>query len=359
MAKALNDHGALKVYICFGSDLNEAAIRQWAETDLGIKITFPLHVCPPPTSSSKLSRARAFLRLAKQAKQFVDGHTTVYVRDYILYLAALPIHKRIIFELHQWSYYKTNILDHIVRTILTSAFRGSRTTRIITISEVLRRRWIAVGTPEEKILSLHDGIDAEFFAQRVSRSTSRSQLNLPDSPLVLYAGSLYENRTIDWFVSLAKDVPDLLVLVIGGDKHEAENWSEKTAEIANLNFMPRKTRPDLLEYLYGADVLVFSMSRSTRTFDICSPLKIFEYMAAGKVVVAPDLDNLREVLQPEFAELYEIDRYSSFLSAIKAAVARQRTSDWKAGEAGRTAALAEYSWNHRANLALGTPHDAK
>ena len=357
MARALYEQGALDVYVCF-SDLRDCDnLRAWVANELDIPAEFPIVALRYLGNDNSLFwRIWNYFRLAREARKYTLSSSVLYVRDYILFLVAFPLFRRIVLEIHQWSYYSNGLIDSLIRFIVGRFVQNPKVKIFVTISKVLQDRWISVGIDRSKTIVLHDAISEEYFREKISRSSARSLLKLGEKPLVLYAGSMYLNRDIEWYLKVAEQVPDVNFMIIGGDQADAQYWSQKVslASIGNSNitFLQRMHRRRLRNYLYAADVLVFTMSTRTRTFDICSPLKIFEYMAAGKLIVAPNLDNLREVLAPSFAEFYEIDSFESFVIAVNRAVARQRTNNWHCGDEARVRVFAEYTWNKRATSIL-------
>jgi glycosyltransferase involved in cell wall biosynthesis len=79
--------------------------------------------------------------------------------------------------------------------------------------------------------------------------------------------------------------------------------------------------------------------------DYCSPMKMFEYMAAGRAIISSDLTPLREVLDEEIAVLCppeDPDAWSHALTALLSDPDRARLL----GESARLRAQA-YTWTGR------------
>ena len=211
MAKALNAAGLLQAYCCFGATDDVEAIKAWAKTELGIEIDFPVHVYSIGPLNSFVSRVRAYFRLGKFARRFRERDTVAYLREPFFFLIAYPMYAQLIFEVHQWSLYSNKILDNLLRKLIAGAIRSGKTLRLVAISEELRKRWLSLGVSADKAVALHDCIDETFFAEKPDRGFLRDKLDLPQGPLVLYAGSLYANRSVDWFLRVACDVPEASV----------------------------------------------------------------------------------------------------------------------------------------------------
>ena len=106
-------------------------------------------------------------------------------------------------------------------------------------------------------------------------------------------------------------------------------------------------REMVASYLARADILVLPNPASAISSHATSPLKLFEYMAAGKAIVASNLPAIAEVLQD--------DRNAVLVAAGDAAAlaaAIRRLNDdaglrTRLGESARRD-VAEYSWSRRA-----------
>src|SRR5690606_120420 len=97
--------------------------------------------------------------------------------------------------------------------------------------------------------------------------------------------------------------PDARFTIVGGNCSEIESWKAETAGQANIHFAGHVPHGEVARYIAAFDVVLLpnqntvSSSRGTGSIGAwTSPLKMFEYMAAGKPIVASDLPVLREVL---------------------------------------------------------------
>jgi glycosyltransferase involved in cell wall biosynthesis len=124
---------------------------------------------------------------------------------------------------------------------------------------------------------------------------------LPVEPLVAYAGHLYAWKGVDILLEALAQLPGTRGLIVGG--HEAEpDLARLRAHAAELGVADRVTFTGLVEpsqvagHLARATILVLPNPRSAISTNFTSPLKLFEYMAAGRAIVASDLPSVREVL---------------------------------------------------------------
>jgi glycosyltransferase involved in cell wall biosynthesis len=118
---------------------------------------------------------------------------------------------------------------------------------------------------------------------------------------VAYAGHLYPWKGVDVLIEALALVPEAQGLIIGG--HAAEpDLSRVQTLAARLGIAERVTFTGLVEpwrvpdLLQTAAVLALPNPASAISTRATSPLKLFEYMAAGRPIVASDLPAIREVL---------------------------------------------------------------
>jgi glycosyltransferase involved in cell wall biosynthesis len=122
-----------------------------------------------------------------------------------------------------------------------------------------------------------------------------------DGNTVAYAGHLYPWKGVDVLLEAIARVPQARGLIVGG--HDAEPDLARLRALAQqLGVASRVTFTGLVEpgkvpeLLHAASVLVLPNPASAISTRYTSPLKLFEYLAAGRPIVASDLPSMREVL---------------------------------------------------------------
>jgi glycosyltransferase involved in cell wall biosynthesis len=155
-------------------------------------------------------------------------------------------------------------------------------------------------------LLLPNAVNLRLFDPRKER---QRPADLPEGrPVLIYVGALW-GEWFDWdlLVFLAKSLPRAAVVVIGDYRGQCPSPP------SNLHFLGLKPQSHLPRYLAHADVgiLPWKVSKITQA---TSPLKIYEYLAMGKPVVAPRLDPLLRVPHVMLAEGAE-----DFLAKIRQA----------------------------------------
>jgi glycosyltransferase involved in cell wall biosynthesis len=167
-----------------------------------------------------------------------------------------------------------------------------------------------------------------------------------------YAGHLYPWKGVDVFITALARVPGLRGLIVGGHPQEADRQRiERTAEACGVS--DRLTITGLVppgevrRALAPATMLVLPNTASAISERYTSPLKLFEYLAAGRPIVASDLPAFREILTDgETAVLVR----PGDVDALAGALQRVASDAALAARLGAAAlALApRYSWEARA-----------
>lgn len=173
---------------------------------------------------------------------------------------------------------------------------------LIGISNVLSAWYADFGLSSSKILTAHDGVDLERFLPELDKVEARRRLGLPlDQRIVCYCGHLYKGRGIDELFACAAAMPDSVFLFVGGNSSDVKKYQTlaETRSLKNIQLAGFKPNGELPTYLYAADVLVMPYNDQTESSAFMSPMKLFEYMAAGRPIVASDFSSVREVLKDE------------------------------------------------------------
>jgi glycosyltransferase involved in cell wall biosynthesis len=136
----------------------------------------------------------------------------------------------------------------------------------------------------------------------------RAELKIgTDVPVVVYAGTFEPYQGLSTLVTAAgrvvEHIPGTVFVLVGGDGEPAEEIRREVARgglQGSMRLLGRKARSEMPAYLGMADVLV-----SPRCYGDNLPLKVFDYLAAGRPIVATDLPAHRALLDESRAILTE------------------------------------------------------
>lgn len=121
-----------------------------------------------------------------------------------------------------------------------------------------------------------------------------------------YFGQLYEGRGIEIIESMARQRPNILFLVYGGEAKDVCRCREDNQQLPNIFFGGHVSHPKVQELMRCVDFLLMpyqsKVSIGVKGHDTgrwMSPMKMFEYMASGVPIISSDLPVLREILVDE------------------------------------------------------------
>jgi glycosyltransferase involved in cell wall biosynthesis len=281
-----------------------------------------------------------------------DRADVYYSRDpfaLALLSGVLPnIRRRMLFEAHTFP-----------ATPAGRAFQRRALSNIggtVAISQALARLLAGLGL--HSVLVAPDGVALNRSATLPSLPEARRQLGLPPSArLIVYTGGLYPGRGIEEMIGAVKDL-DATLVIVGGKQAEALSRMQAFAAqsgVTNVRFEGYRPPTQIPVYLAAADILAMPYSRRTVapggiTTDWMSPLKMFEYMAAARPIVASDLPALREVLSEDNALLVIPDDVSALKAGFRRLLEEPALRQRLAARARRD--VEPYAWDARARRIL-------
>ena len=176
----------------------------------------------------------------------------------------------------------------------------------------------------EKIRIAPNGTDPEIYADLPSPLEARKHLGLPQSMTVGYSGHFYPGRGVDLLFELAKLLPHIHFLLVGGNEKDIEPWREylKSHDILNLTLTGFVSKIKLPSYLAAADILVMPygkeihISTGISTTEVISPMKMFDYLASGRPIISSEIPVLHEVLHSKNTIFCPSDDIQSWAAAI-------------------------------------------
>ena len=275
----------------------------------------------------------------------------VFLRNIVLVRAAIKTNTPFIYESHNNLMHNTSrILNAYWTRYMLRVSPNPLMINFVAISSALGNFWTDMGIPEDKVLSVHDGFDSQWFEQLVNKEDARELVGLPqEKKIVLYMGSLYQDRDIDNIIDMAKNLEEAYFVVVGGSPEE-QNFYQCIAQnnkVSNIIFWGSVNHQDVANFLFSADILLMTWSRRVKTINYCSPLKLFEYMAAGRIIVGHGYPTIKEVLQNgEDAYLVDPDSKEDLLEMLRRAI---NENPEEFGIKSREKAFEKYTWQQRAD----------
>lgn len=193
------------------------------------------------------------------------------------------------------------VLWPLIRRIERSVIQGARL--CIAISSPVAAQLEAGGVPKSRILKQANGVEPDRFPENLSGRSVRTNRNLGDSPVVGFVGTFGDWHGAENLVRAMPLVlqthPDARFLFVGdGARRAPAQELCQTLGISHAalftGIVPHEEAPP---YLAACDVLVAPHSWNRQEPFIGSPTKVFEYMAAGKGIVASRLGQIGELIE--------------------------------------------------------------
>jgi glycosyltransferase involved in cell wall biosynthesis len=185
----------------------------------------------------------------------------------------------------------------------------------------------------------------EVLPNAVFASSVRVRRSDHDPPVAVFTGSLRPWHGIDsiaeaWAL-LGDEAPELLVVGDGPGR--------ALLEAAGARVTGPVPHSEVPNYLAEADIGLAPYARDAP--DYFSPLKLFEYLAAGLATIAADLPGVRDVVTEETAVLVPQGDAPALAEAV-GTLAADRERRRRLGEAGSALVGTYHTWQHRAQSVL-------
>lgn len=196
----------------------------------------------------------------------------------------------------------TGLLRWRAKQLLRYNLRIAR--RIVCVSDAaqdhLMKNW---DVPADKLVVLPNAVDVNRFKPDPKLGAqTRASLSLTTHPLLVFVGSFYQWHDIATllkaFAVVLKTHPDARLILVG-DGTEREKMIKLAGELGvaqAVNFTGFVGWEDVVRYVNAADIAIVPVPKMEREMWL-SPMKLFEYMASGKAVVASAMGQVRDVIK--------------------------------------------------------------
>jgi glycosyltransferase involved in cell wall biosynthesis len=167
----------------------------------------------------------------------------------------------------------------------------------VTVADPIRDNLIQNGIPPEKIIQLHNGFNQLFLERQPEKAEEWRKKLLGDQfkYLAIYAGALYDFKGIDITIEIANQFPDVRFVMAGGPETQVEVYQKitRSRQLKNVHFIGYLEQSQLASLLQAADILLYP-HLSGEAANFTSPMKLFDYIAAGVPIVATSIPPLKE-----------------------------------------------------------------
>lgn len=171
-----------------------------------------------------------------------------------------------------------------------------------TSSKRMGRYLVKKGVSKSKIMATSNHVNTNLFLPNIPKREFRTKYS-NKSQIVIYVGVLDKTRRLDMLVSsfarVRRKVPDAILIMVGDGK-DKKNLEKLVYDLDIQNhviFTGNVPYSEVPSYIAAADIAVSPIPPKWY-FIISSPLKLIEYMAMGKPVVAnEEIQEHKEVIE--------------------------------------------------------------
>jgi len=185
------------------------------------------------------------------------------------------------------------VITYLEKRILSWAHR------ITAVSQSLKDSLVRLGVNEQRIHVVHNGIDPEKFDYTIDPKEIVTQYCLKDRLVVGFVGSFARYHGFDLLLDVGENLQrkwrNVAFFLVGKNVHGSDNPMEAVCRrgLGELFiFAGEVPHARIPLYIAAMDI---AMIPDFNTYG--SPMKLFEYMAMGKPIVAPDVPPIRDVVE--------------------------------------------------------------
>jgi glycosyltransferase involved in cell wall biosynthesis len=226
-----------------------------------------------------------------------DEKVVIYTRIwhvlliYIMFQKVGLLNIRIFYEAHKFSKPLVNVISKI--------------DGLIVINEFLKKKYNNFGL--NRILTSHDGVNLNEHAN----ISPYKFIPNKEEFTILYTGSLFKWKGVETLVNSIDFLPKnfKLVCVGGSGRHlrDFKSYVNKSSNSDRIKVIAHKPKKEVLKFVEDADVLILPNSAKDKMSLYTSPIKLFEYMASNRPIIASNISSIAEILSNRNSLLFESD----------------------------------------------------
>jgi glycosyltransferase involved in cell wall biosynthesis len=256
-----------------------------------------------------LSTFREICLILKTFRKCEDRYDLIFVRaDVLMGLLAFYIKQRykipFVYELvnpleQEWEgckieEKKPKILYYLIAKFnaLMGIFIMKKADIVLTTTRWFEKDLAKKGISRLKLLPYPNGVDIESFLNTDGKDV-REKYHLANSKIIIYVGTMIKARhlglLIKAFRKVKKEIEDVKLLMVGEgrDRENLERLAEALGIKDDVIFTGQVAQSEVPNFIAAADVGVSPIPPFS-FYKVSSPIKMLEYMALGKPVVAND-----------------------------------------------------------------------
>jgi glycosyltransferase involved in cell wall biosynthesis len=210
---------------------------------------------------------------------------------------------------------------------------------IFVVSEVLKQFVVAAGVPQDRVIVIPNGVDLDRFPIDTSAQQTETALTIG------FIGFVRDWHGLNDVIAGLSEEPykDTIQLLIAGDGPARLSLERQATELgvkSQVQFLGLQQREGIARLIQSFDIAI-----QPQSVTYASPLKLFEYMACARAIVAPDQPNIREILvHNETALLFDPGKPGALWHQIKRFAAHPELRSRLGCAARHTLEERDYTW---------------
>jgi glycosyltransferase involved in cell wall biosynthesis len=300
------------------------------------------------------------LHFADACAQLLKGCDVLYERyGYMGYggvLAArwlripiiIELNGNIVKEIDEMSIKMSPIQRKLGRWLSSQTLRAAN--HVVVVSEALKRELMtSARMPGDRISVVLNGVNVELFARLYDDKSIRRRYNLRPSPTVTFVGSFQPWHGVELLVSsfnrVRSRVPDAQLILIG-DGPGRDLVATQIAQMGlakGIKLLGQLSQEQVAEILSVSDVAVAPYPFQHADI-VGTPLKLLEYMAAGKAIVASTAP-IHEIIEDQITGLRVPPADPDALAEAISRLLSDQALRARLGASARRQAQEQHSWD--------------
>ena len=223
-----------------------------------------------------------------------DKENYIYTRDQeIAFLFKLKGYK-VAYECHNYQGRKKFLLNSV--------------DKFITTNENIKNKILQENIYKGDVLVVPNGVDVDIFNLNLSKDEAIKKLDLKipyqDKKILVYSGRFKTKGMEKGIKEIIKslrliDDNNIIFVAVGGDESDLDYYNHyaKRENVLDRVFLYQYQAQSKLALFHQiADVLLMPFPKIGHYERYMTPLKMFEYMASGRMIISSDLESVRGVL---------------------------------------------------------------
>ncbi len=261
---------------------------------------------------------QSFFFLIKLIFKKVDRDAIIYTRTPEITWLFKKRGYRVVFEAHNWPQSKVWLYKKLLKKVDKIVCNSKGTAKRFNENDFINTIIAPNGVDLEKF-----EIEGPTEREADLKLKVKKELGLPiNKKMIMYIGHFYKWKGIDVMIDAANSMTNrdgVLFVFIGGLDKDTKKYKQilNSRKLKNVILYGYKKRDAVLKFLKCADILLLpNISISEESVEFTSPIKMFEYMASKKPIVASDLPSIKEVLNEYNAVLFKAGDPIELVNAI-------------------------------------------